>query len=286
MGVGYSQFSYPGGNTAGVGIDPAVYYGGACYRGLGQHAIFEGQIDTSYMVAGTYCLKLVPGANNNVMPGNINCEMSPGHFAEPAAIVTGDDIIFYVIPVVLPCTIDGWYSVRDHAGNPGLAITLDASASGKDVVSETRRDGIQRIEVDISAGASVSLTLPIEAENLTDTGFIAATSQGVIDNGGGSYTVWAEWSGGLAAEKCYKIDLAGKLNCDLTGDADCMVRCLAGDTNGDQNSDLIDMAQTKSKNGQALLPDNIRFDVNTDGNVDLIDMALVNSLNGRSSTCP
>lgn len=46
------------------------------------------------------------------------------------------------------------------------------------------------------------------------------------------------------------------------------------------------MAQTKSKNGEPVVGDDIRFDVNTDGNINLIDTAVVKSLNGGSAACP
>ena len=186
--------------------------------------------------------------------------------------------------------VTAWRSMRFHGGsvNDGLAIELDASATGSDVVSEPRRDGIQRIEVDIAATGSITLTGTIQAEDVTvggGGGTIAATNQGLIDNGDGTYTVWAEWDPGLPDEACYEIDLADNV-VGLIGDTDCLIVGLQGDTNGDGNTNLIDMAQTKSKNGQPVLPDNIRFDVNLDGNINLIDMALVKSLNGGSATCP
>ena len=108
----------------------------------------------------------------------------------------------------------------------------------------------------------------------------------VIDNGDGTSTLEIMFDPGLADMSCWKIDLAGNV-ADLTGDTDCMVRGLAGDTNGDQNTNLIDMAQTKSKNGSdPTVPGNAKFDVNVDGNINLIDMALVKSLNGHSASCP
>ena len=72
----------------------------------------------------------------------------------------------------------------------------------------------------------------------------------------------------------------------MAGDADCLVRGLAGDTNGDGFANLTDMAQVKSKDGQPVVPDNIRFDVNLDGAINLTDMALVKSLDGHSASCP
>ena len=87
----------------------------------------------------------------------------------------------------------------------------------------------------------------------------------------------------LQAERLYRTVL------DLAGDTDCLVRVLAGDVNsenGDGYTNLTDMAQIRSKDGQPVMPDNVRFDVNFDGAINLTDMALVKSLNGGSATCP
>ena len=86
-------------------------------------------------------------------------------------------------------------------------------------------------------------------------------------------------------EACYRIDLAGGV-VDLAGDTDCLVRGLVGDTNGDAYTNLTDMSQVKSKDGQPAFPDNIRLDVNLDGSVNLTDMSLVKSLDGGSASCP
>jgi hypothetical protein len=97
--------------------------------------------------------------------------------------------------------------------------------------------------------------------------------------------------GSLPDQACYRISLAGAVvSCHsggmLVGDTDCMVRGLTGDTNGNGATNLVDYAQTKSKNGQPVLPANIRFDVNVGGTINLTDAALVKSLNGNSANCP
>jgi len=151
------------------------------------------------------------------------------------------------------------------------------------VVSETRRGGVQRIEVDFDADVSGLVVGTIEAEDLTHSGTIPASNQYTINAG---LTLVVEFDPGLPDETCYQIDLAGKI-AGLVGDTDCRVRVLAGGTNGDGWVNLIDMAQTKSKNGSdPTVPGNARFDVNVDGNINLIDMALVKSLNGNSASCP
>ena len=68
----------------------------------------------------------------------------------------------------------------------------------------------------------------------------------------------------------------------------CLIRALVGNTNGDNNTDLIDASQVKFMNGVSLVspPANARFDVNLDGTIDLIDVAVARHHNGKSVTCP
>jgi hypothetical protein len=179
--------------------------------------------------------------------------------------------------------IVGWWSVRTHGPAGELAIELDPAASGDQAVSDSRRDGVQKIEVDLDADVSSLVAGTVEAEDLTHGGTVPASDQYTINDG---TTLVIEFNPGLPDEACYRIDLATHLPC-LTGDTDCLVRGLTGDTNGDGNTDLIDMAQVKSMNGaDPTVPGNARFDVNVDGNINLIDMALVKSLNGHSASCP
>ncbi len=94
-----------------------------------------------------------------------------------------------------------------------------------------------------------------------------------------------EWCVGLTVETGTEgiTDLDGN---QLTGDNEVYIQVLEGNTNGDDHTDLIDMAQVKSKNGSPVAGADVRFDVNLDGRIDLIDMALVKSRNGGSATCP
>ncbi len=196
-----------------------------------------------------------------------------------------NDKILRIIPESAP---QSWRSVRYHSGpvSADLSIVLDASASGLAVVSETRRADVDlKVVVDMTATGALGVIATIEAEDMSTHATYAATPT-VIDNGGGNYTLELLWAGGLPDEACYNIDLTGKLNYAVPGDADCMVKVLVGNTNGDNNTDLIDMAQTKSKNGTSVAGDDVRFDVNLDGHIDLIDMAMVKSLNGNATSCP
>jgi dockerin type I repeat protein len=61
---------------------------------------------------------------------------------------------------------------------------------------------------------------------------------------------------------------------------------LVGDTNADKFVDAIDVSQTKSQSGNAVINANFREDVNVDGFIDAIDVALVKSRSGGVLNAP
>ncbi len=196
-----------------------------------------------------------------------------------------------VPPPAYPYTV-AWRSVRNHTNLGPLAIQLDPLATDTPVVSETRRGGIQQIEVDFNE--PVQVVGPLQAVDANTNIVFPVTAWSLIN---GNQTLVMNWiypgtpqPTGLPDRACYRIDLAGSIvsagGWILGDDTDCLVKGLAGNVNGDNNTDLIDAAFVKSKNGSPVLPLNIRFDLNLDGNIDLIDMAYCKSLNGGSATCP
>jgi hypothetical protein len=246
-------------------------------------------MDLSGVPDGTYCLKLVPGTGHNVIPGNLNVEDALGAFAVPVNAVQGDEVCFAIEATTVPCTavITGWASmaVHDSFVDP-LPIPLDPASAVGDV--ETRRDGVTEVVVSFNEVVPQITVGTVVANDLTNGGSIAASSQVIVDNGDGTSQLEIVFDPALPNEACYEIDLSQTDLCVADGqDLNCLVRALVGNTNGDDNTNLIDMAQVKSLNGQPVWPDNIRLDVNLDGNLNLIDMALVKSLNGDGPVvCP
>jgi hypothetical protein len=190
-------------------------------------------------------------------------------------------------------TTPAWSSVRTHTNGGALPIYLDPAAIGEGVISETRRYGIQQIQVDFSEPVQIVAGAVLQAIDVNDGTPYPVTAWSLAN---GDHTLVMNWiypgdpATGLPDERCYRIDLQGCIanlaGIPLGGDTDCMVRGLVGDTNNDEKTNLIDMAQTKSRNGKPLFGSDIRFDVNLDGSINLIDMALVKSLNGNSASCP
>ena len=189
---------------------------------------------------------------------------------------------FWVPPSTtsVTCAATAWRSVRTHGGGLGdLPIDLDPAAAGVYAVSETRRGGVQRVEIDFDKATSVNGV--IEAEDLTYGGGIAASDQYLVN---GDRTLVIEFADGLPDGSCCRIDLAGRI-ADLAGDTDCRVRCVEGDTNDDGVTNNTDKSQVASLNGTSA-EDGPRFDVNVDGSTNNTDKSLVASRNGHSAACP
>lgn len=66
------------------------------------------------------------------------------------------------------------------------------------------------------------------------------------------------------------------------GNVSLPMAVLLGDTNADRFTDAIDVSQTKSQSGNAVINANFREDVNVDGFVDAVDAALVKSKSGTA----
>jgi hypothetical protein len=179
-----------------------------------------------------------------------------------------------------------WRSMREHGVCGWYPIELDPAAAAADAVVESRRYGIQMVEVDISApAASVNVTGAVEAVDQSTLVGHAATSTSVVDNGDGTCTLEIAFVGGLPDEGCYLIDLGAAI-AGITGDADCMVIGLVGDTSGDGITNVNDFTQVRAMNGTPILVNSARFDVSTDCLINVNDATLVRSLNGGTASCP
>lgn len=82
------------------------------------------------------------------------------------------------------------------------------------------------------------------------------------------------------------ITLTGVNDGTNTNDVAVRMGILTGDTNGDGIVNSTDIAQTKSKSGQALDATNFREDLNTDGILNSSDIAFVKSRSGSGLPTP
>lgn len=107
------------------------------------------------------------------------------------------------------------------------------------------------------------------------TGTVANTS------GNGTNTVVISLTGVTNAQFIV-VSLSGVNDGTTTSDLNIAVTVLAGDTNGDGTVNSADIAQTKSKSGQAIDATNFRNDVNGDGFINSADISLVKSRSGTA----
>lgn len=199
----------------------------------------------------------------------------------------GETEDYYVTPEVPePPLAIAWRSVRTHGILGPLPIVLNPTATNGQVISESRRNGIQLIQVDFDQPVVL-----VNPAGIT-----------VVDAGGGVYATAAVMSdpdtlditfppGALPNLKCYRIDLdacvqnsAGQ---PLAGDTDCWVRGLTADVNNDGSVTISDTNFIRSKNGaNPAIPGNARFDLNTDGAITISDSNMARSLNGNAAVPP
>jgi hypothetical protein len=192
-----------------------------------------------------------------------------------------DDATHYV--AVVGAGVTSWRSVRTHGGTP-QSIVLDASASTVNGItgptSESRQNGIQRIEVDFNVPVTVA-----NAGMITVTG--RTTSAGGVL---GPQIVYLPTSitsvsaatiaitfpvtpavGHLPDQTCFTITLgSGLTNPVITGDLDVNVRSLLADTTSSGDITLSDAVAVKSRYGNALSTD-ARFDVDLSGAINNLD---------------
>ena len=77
---------------------------------------------------------------------------------------------------------------------------------------------------------------------------------------------------------CVKITLgASTFNETITGDVDCNIRVLAGDTNGSGTVNTTDQAQTKAQVSMSFPPCGFdpKFDINLSGSITTTDQAAI-----------
>ncbi len=176
-------------------------------------------------------------------------------------------------------------SRKAHAPASDLDIGLPLDPPEQAGV-ETRSGGPTRVILTFTDPVKAIDGVPDHTEVHLSAGTLGSVS--ILNNADREMTI--EMSG-VPDETCLRIwieegTIANLAETPLVGDHDLHILVLCGDTNSDGSTDLIDIAQVKSMNGQPTDEVTVRFDLNLDGNIDLIDMALAKSRNGNSASCP
>lgn len=228
--------------------------------------------------------------------GGPNFFVSP----EPLQWLSPDGSPHTVLGAIVPPAVTQWRSVRTHApGAPNgpLAIVLHPTATGNGLSGptvETRRFGIQRVEVDFDQPVMIA---PLGSVALTGHLTVGGVMQ-PMQNFGGNILGFSMMDADTLQillnappnEGCYRFDIANAVrnlaNMAPAGDTDCNVRSLAGDATGDGLANLGDALRIKVNIGTAAATAP-QWDLNvTGGNVDLGDALFAKSQVNRNARCP
>jgi hypothetical protein len=170
------------------------------------------------------------------------------------------------------------HSLKQHGvlGALGIELPLDGRLTTQ---GESRLGGPTEITLVFDKVVVAEDGTPDESEVALSAGALeAVTIEG---------STIAVHVSGVPDASCLEITLTGVVDLDNRPVLGGRVRLasLAGDTNGDGLTNLVDMSQVKNMNGATVPEGNVRFDVNTDGSINLIDMGAVGSLNGSWGGC-
>lgn len=178
-----------------------------------------------------------------------------------------------------PATI-GWYSVRTHTNIGEIAIELTSSPT----VSETRRGGVQQLEIDFTLDIAAQGGGAPNASNfavaVTGVGNVTPSAAAIV---GGKTLRLSFANGALGDRKTCSLSLTGKLQgatsgLPVEGTLSMSWRNYEGDINNSGGLSLADVAAVKGQNRQPVTPDNAKFDLNNDGRINLIDAAMARAL--------
>jgi hypothetical protein len=131
FGAGYKV--YDNTHRAGVGVASLAPYNDAGY-GV-DRPLFEGQINTTGLTAGTYVLKVVPSADgNNIVHGDVTWDAETpsyggaGSFAAKANAVVGSQVSFVVEEGKKVTSIAGRQIFYNQSYYDGNKVAIDAAA--------------------------------------------------------------------------------------------------------------------------------------------------------------
>ncbi len=283
MGAGYSSFvptSFLGPNTAGVGLTGSS---GACV-GLGEKVLFEGQISTIGLAAGTYTLTVSAGTGTNVCPYTDDyCTFGPiSTFAVAPNSTSGDSITFVVTTDCEDLSIVSSVSQKTH----GTVGDFDVASGGwEGRVPSTSLQGPSKIVTKFNQ----------DIQLLTGTAADVSVSSGTVGSlsaAGDTLTVNLT---GIATKATFTIGYPGVAAACDAGKKTAATNCwqvLAGEASG--GSPIVvntsDFVYVRGRIGMAVSASTFRADVNADGQINTSDFVAIrgriDSLFSMAATCP
>ena len=171
-------------------------------------------------------------------------------------------------------TITAWRSVRTHGTVGPLGITLDPNTAPDSAVIEPRQGDIQIIEVDLAQPAYPWTDLSFVYVTGSDASQPWPMSYDFVNNDQ-TFRLFFDATdpdNRLNDQVCYTIDLSDALISlnwtELECDADCSIRMLAADVDGDGIvEETDDEGAIEAANGQTAGESNMRLDIDTDGTI-------------------
>jgi hypothetical protein len=272
MGAGYSAFlplaASP--STAGIGLTGTS---DLC-QGLGERVLFEGQLSMLGLAAGTYTLKVTPGAGTNLIPyafDRCGPGVGPAAFADKPNVLIGDEITFVIANPCPPLQVVSSVSSRTH----GTFGSYDIPAGQV----ECRTCGLNKLIVVFNQNI----------ELLSGTNSVVPGCGTVVSVASTGNVLTVFLSGVTNAMPC-TVECPGicpVCNGNQRTTATLCWRYLIGDVNGNgvvNNSDII---LARGALGTYVAPFNFRKDVNCNGVINNSDIILIRGRLGTTvAPCP
>ena len=298
MGAGYEEFKYVGAtadDSAGVAISSNS---GACIA-LGIEPLFEGQISTVGLDAGTYTLVLTATEDgNNVLPGDFfgfmvcSAGFPSGRFAlkvNNVDVATYGTKTFTVVAPAVPPAVDTAMSYKDHGGTEYGINVLDRT---DDADVECRWSGPSAPEM---AGVTkLVVVFDMDIQRLNGD----VTDVEISSGGPNPDTVTLSASNELTIEMSgttngvpLTVDFPGIAKASDAGlvctDSVC-IRQLVGDARASGNINAGDRIDVRNQGGLAVTASNFRCDVRADGTFNVGDRIDVRNAGGTGfvGSCP
>ncbi len=188
-----------------------------------------------------------------------------------------------------PLNVIAWRSVQSHTGlgDQGIPLNMTAPAGGggsAGPTSESRTNsGLTRIQMDFNRPCTF-----LDVPQMTGSDASHPEATDFIQYSDTTMELVYPLVNGI----CYTMDIVGVVQAtdggnspDITGDTDCAIRMLVGDTTSNGVVNLGDVLLVRARTAQPVSPNNAAIDVDRSGAIDGSDLSLTKTKLG-DQTCP